>query len=432
MSHRDEYLDGALRALEVSTLDDLLAGLTIQRIAGLAHLPAKHFNEHCGARSSFLAELLRRSIAQLDRDDSIHEEIQRLYRRMANRDPAVIDAIRDAAERNLRASHTTDPTTPGAKVLTSLAMLAAPNDGPVQEALRAFHDQRMKQLEGMYEGVLVALGREPLAELSGGTTSLAIVIAALADGLVLRGRVDPTLDPARVFADAVIPLFLGLTRDVAEPEPDWAARLGSASTSEYADFQTPSAVRALSGSEETYAAVIGALHAHERSGDHHSIDIASLHGHAERRHLDPSAQALALRSEVLRLVGEGWTLRRLTSIRSLRRLAQEEEGLALFEGTCEHPAVEVRVLVGESLPLFAPIIVGRRVAVLGLEDPQEFGAGSGLELSGRAADVCAGYFDDLWNNERCIRLRTLAGTKAEGIKTVRQAIAALGPVESAG
>jgi hypothetical protein len=104
----------------------------------------------------------------------------------------------------------------------------------------------------------------------------------------------------------------------------------------------------------------------------------------------------------------------------------------LFEQTCEHPAVEVRVLVGESWPLFAPIIVGRRVAVLGLEDPQEFGAGSGLELSGRAADVCAGYFEDLWNDERCIRLRTLAGTRTEGIKTVRQALAALGPVDFAG
>jgi len=420
MDHKERYLVGAFQALQQSTLEDLLSGLTIQRIAGRTHLSAQHFNDHCGPKAEFEAEMLRRSGTRSSDDGlPVHEEIQRLYRRLANRDPGVVDAIRNAAYRNLRG--TQDAVASGHKMLMYLAMLAAPNDEKTREILSDAHERRAGQLAGMYDGALVALGRETIDELAHGPRTLFTVIAALADGLVLRSRIDPSFDAARLFADVIVPLIFGLTRPAGEDPLGWPDRF-SPTRENSGDGSNGNDVRVLPESEATYAAVIDALGAEERAKGRSTVDIASLHGHAERRHLNPSEHALALRGEVMRLVGDGWTLRRLTTIRTPERLDQEEKNMELIAKTCKRPAVEVRALTVESLPLFAPIVVGRRLAVLGLEDPQEFGAGSGLMLTGRAADLCAAYFEDLWNDERCIRLRTRAGVRQEGLREAREAI----------
>jgi hypothetical protein len=366
--------------------------------------------------------MLRRSGTRAPNDGlAVHDEVQRLYRRLADRDPGVVDAIRNAAYRNLRASQ--DVAAAGHKMLMYLAMLAAPNDGRARDTLNSAYKRRLAQLEGMYDGALVALDRETIDDLTGGPRTLATVIAALADGLLLRSRFDQTLDAARVFADVIVPLVFGLTRHADEAHLGWLDRFSPISQHR-TGARDRDDVRVLSGSEATYAAVIDALGAEERANGVSTIDIASLHGHAERRHLDPSEHALALRSEVMRLVGAGWTLRRLTTIRTARRLAQEEENMELIGKTRDRPRVEVRAITAESLPLFAPITVGRRIAVLGLEDPQEFGAGSGLLLTGSAAELCVAYFQDLWDDERCVRLRTRAGIRQEGLDHVRESIAA--------
>ena len=361
--------------------------------------------------------MVARSLTRLaDDGDAVHEEIQRLQGPLRERDPKLVDQIRAAAYRNLTVSN--DPVKRGQRTLTFLAMLAAANDQDIRKDVGAFLERRASQYAGMYDGVLAALEREPINELEHGSKTLAIVIAALADGLSLRRRVDETFDHARVFADVIIPIFVGLSRSTDEPQPDWVRRLSGT------ERPTPSAdgVRTLNGPEQTYSAVIDALHAAEHLTGASTIDLASLHGNSERRHLDPSEAALMFRAEVVRLVGQGWTLRRLTTIRTRRRLEQERDGLAVFQKSCRRPVIEVRAIVSESLPLFAPIVIGGDVAILGLEDPHEFGAGAGLELRGSAAQLCAAYFKDLWDDERCIRLRTRAGIRSDGFLRAQSAI----------
>jgi hypothetical protein len=176
---------------------------------------------------------------------------------------------------------------------------------------------------------------------------------------------------------------------------------------------------------ETYDAAIAALREAEQAGGRREIDIASLQGHAEHRHLEPASDALRLKAEVTRLVEAGWSLRRVATVSSVERLEQLHEEMVQLERDSARPLTELRAFVTDSLPLLAPMVVGGWIAIAGLEARNEFGIASGLELRDpHAVALCAEYFQMLWDDERAIRLRTPAGIRGEGFERARRDIAA--------
>lgn len=151
------------------------------------------------------------------------EEVQRILRPLSRRELGVLDSVRTIAYQNI--DDALDPTIEGQLVLGLLVAIAAPHDDQARAAVQAEYDTMTDQLEAMYDGALIALERETIDELPDGSRTLAMLITAIVDGLLLRARIDPDLDAPRLFADAIVPLIIGLTRHRDDPQPDWYAAL---------------------------------------------------------------------------------------------------------------------------------------------------------------------------------------------------------------
>lgn len=155
------------------------------------------------------------------------------------------------------------------------------------------------------------------------------------------------------------------------------------------------------------------------------MDIAALHGHAERRDVAQSPLGKALMDAMWERVAQGWRLRRVVSISTQERLQRE---LGLIEHIDEYgqTRLEVRVLVTDSVPVLAPLVIGRSVAFLAAEDPRDFGAYEGLMFRDEdSVAFCVRYFESLWHDDRAIRLRTQAGLRSDGLDRIKDQLKAL-------
>jgi uncharacterized protein (TIGR02391 family) len=156
-----------------------------------------------------------------------------------------------------------------------------------------------------------------------------------------------------------------------------------------------------------------------------TLDIAALHGHAERREVAQSELSRALMEAMLARVAQGWRLRRIVSITTEARLERELAIISRIDGGGS-ARVEVRVLVTDSVPVLAPLVIGESMAFLAAEDPRDFGVYESLLFRDRdSVAFCARYFDSLWNDDRAIRLRTQGGLRPDGLQRVRRAISGL-------
>jgi hypothetical protein len=156
------------------------------------------------------------------------------------------------------------------------------------------------------------------------------------------------------------------------------------------------------------------------------MDIAALHGHAERRDLGQSQEILSLREAMLDRVAEGWRLRRIVSVATRAVLERELAVIADVEARINEPQLEVRALVTDSVPILAPLIIDGRCAILATEDPGRFGAYEGIVFTDIATiDLCQRYFDSLWSDERAIRVRTPGGLRENEVERLQAEIDAL-------
>ncbi len=122
---------------------------------------------------------------------------------------------------------------------------------------------------------------------------------------------------------------------------------------------------------------------------------------------------------MLTRVSQGSRLRRLVSITTEARLRRE---LTMIRSIDERgqTRVEVRVLVTDSVPVLAPLIIGQSAAFLAAEDPRDFGVYEGLMFrDADSIDFCARYFESLWTDDRAVRLRTQAGLRRDGLERIQ-------------
>jgi len=155
-----------------------------------------------------------------------------------------------------------------------------------------------------------------------------------------------------------------------------------------------------------------------------AMDMAALHGHAERREVAQSSLSKALMDVMLARVAQGWRLRRVVSITTEARLRRELETIGRIDERGQ-ARMEVRVLVTDSVPVLAPLIIGRTVAFLAAEDPRDFGAYETLMFTDAdSIAFCMRYFESLWTDDRAVRLRTQAGLRRDGIERIRDQLRA--------
>ena len=80
----------------------------------------------------------------------------------------------------------------------------------------------------------------------------------------------------------------------------------------------------------------------------------------------------------------------------------------------------------DSVPVLAPLIIGRSVAFLAAEDPRDFAAYEALMFRDEnSIAFCVRYFESLWTDDRAIRLRTQAGLRPDGLERIRDQLRAL-------
>jgi uncharacterized protein (TIGR02391 family) len=192
--------------------------------------------------------------------------------------------------------------------------------------------------------------------------------------------------------------------------------------------------RVFSSPEEVYKAATRAVST--VNSPHRTLDIAALHGHAERREIAQSPFSLTLMEAMLARVREGWRLRRAVSITSDARLDRELQLIQRLDEFPDRCRAEVRIFVTDSVPVLAPLIIERSIVFLGAEDPRDFGASEGLMITGEAGVAfCERYFESLWTDDRAVRIRTQAGLRQEGLERVRNEMMildhrALSPIKS--
>lgn len=109
-------------------------------------------------------------------------------------------------------------------VATLLAAAVAPRSPDAVRALRDSYAGATDLLEPMYDGLLEASGRRLVGGID--TTDLTNVIAALADGFMIRRRFDPDRMTAELFAETVLRIFETFSVLHDEPhDPDPTDRL---------------------------------------------------------------------------------------------------------------------------------------------------------------------------------------------------------------
>jgi hypothetical protein len=277
-----------------------------------------------------------------------------------------------------------------------LLALAANHSGAFTE-LFVDHDEALAEIyRDAYEGFIRVFGRR-WAD-GDDYRSARDAIDAYLEGVAIKRRSGVAVTDEAV-AGVVARIFLSFS--VAAGDPAAASPFLILADDRSSDHGLP-----VSG----YRAVLDAIEATSaRRSSARTVDIAALHGTREDRALRPSSDAKALRDRLMELVAAGWRIRRLVAINSPGRLEDEEAWIASLPRGAE---VEVRALPLTGAPMLAPLIIAGESAFLATDSGSSYGVDRVLALRSAASRrFGTEYFDQLWDDERAVRLRTLTGPR---------------------
>lgn len=228
---RDALLDAAADLLAGATLEDVLgAAVGVRGVAAAAGVTPSTVNHHFpgeGGRgpngrlcaAALHHALLRRGVPVSERTAEAAVEAAEDLR--AGDPDAIGRLARIAADHLIGMSPEETPADVEAeRVATLLAAAVAPRSPEAVRSLQASYAQVTETLGPTYELLLEAAGRRLVGGID--TVDLTCVIAAVADGFMLRRRFEPERMTADLFAEVTIRIFesfSALRTEAHDPDP---------------------------------------------------------------------------------------------------------------------------------------------------------------------------------------------------------------------
>jgi hypothetical protein len=149
------------------------------------------------------------------------------------------------------------------------------------------------------------------------------------------------------------------------------------------------------------------------------IKIASLRPPSQPRRPQTNARTDRLINACLARMADGWKIRRIVGV-AVYDIARLDRELQRPLPVCDAGAYEMKVIVGNPVPVLAPLLIGYQHAVIGTHDAEGAGIERGLILTDDASiDFVDIYFDRLWALPEAILVRTAAGPVEDGVARVR-------------
>jgi hypothetical protein len=225
---RAQFRTKAFRVLGRLSVEDFLGKLTPARLTRHAEDPdLQHLNRYAlyelaqykGEPSSeLIRDLIADATGELSRiTEMTVSDVMKVLNRLAKKDRRVVADLHHIAADNIRSYFRDDTERQRDIVRMLIALSSSEADAEAKEALASYYDHITRGLQDMYAGLLDVLGRRPLERLGDDAEDMTILITALADGLVIRGLMDPKVRPERYFANIIIPFFLMLSTPTDGP-----------------------------------------------------------------------------------------------------------------------------------------------------------------------------------------------------------------------
>lgn len=198
---RQRLVEAGLEVLETDGLATLMRGLTAKQISSEAHLSERTFYSEFPSKQDFVRSLLD-EIANPVRIAEAPNFALELESSLSDARHDTLVRIRSLCDSHFeRMAH--NPALPIQFAIIGLGY----QDEDVMEEMRGLYAELTHELAEAYRAVLNHWGvaiRSPLT-----LDGVAVVLAALTEGLVLRSLVDPDSTPPSILSDAVLALFPG-------------------------------------------------------------------------------------------------------------------------------------------------------------------------------------------------------------------------------
>jgi hypothetical protein len=239
------------------------------------------------------------------------------------------------------------------------------------------------------------------------------------EGVALLRRFDYAPD-YREIADTVLRIFHATTRPVDGEPIDVDAEL-------FGDPRPDTTPRAAHNTADAYSRAVAAVYTARQSGKPASIRHASLHGHSGSPTTPAGQEVQLLKDEMDDALRAGWHLYRLVSIAKADagEAAKElDRQVEIARERIAFGALDVKVVIGELIPMLVPLVIGDEKALLGLDDRHRNHIAQIVELADPGAiRVCTDYFDQLWDDPRMIRIAGPGGIDEDGVRLAHAKLA---------
>jgi AcrR family transcriptional regulator len=224
-SGRDAVLRAAVELLGGADLDQLLGFLSYRAVAAQAHVRPGTVEYHFGAKRELtLATVTEASTFWGDQD---YDEILGALAALGDGsgDLAGLATAMSNELRRLSPGGPRPPALEGAATAVVAMVAAAPHDPDARTALREEEGRALASYGRLVEATLAATGRS--CRHGYDVERIAQLTQSLAMGFMMVRRYDTENAPIDLFADAWLRLFLAVTRDVADNEPDAMVRVSA-------------------------------------------------------------------------------------------------------------------------------------------------------------------------------------------------------------
>jgi len=194
---RDDLLDAGIELLQEVAPEVMLRALTVRAVARRTNRSTGAFYHYWGTQEEYVHDLIRHLLRpeQMLDADPLGDELARL-------DGSVLDASTIARLFDRYASQMADDPT----MRTMLLLWSLPDeDGQVRSALRDVYRRYQRETSDAYERIVAGTQAELIAGVS--FDDVAAMLAAMADGVALRRRVDPDSLPSGA-VDAMVHALL--------------------------------------------------------------------------------------------------------------------------------------------------------------------------------------------------------------------------------
>jgi hypothetical protein len=239
------------------------------------------------------------------------------------------------------------------------------------------------------------------------------------EGVALLRRFDHA-PGYREIADTVIRIFHATTRPVDGEAVDVDAEL-------FGGPPPDTAPKATHNTADAYSRAVAAISTARQSGRPAAIRHASLHGHSGSPTTPAGEEVQLLKEEMDEALRAGWHLYRLVSIaRSDADDAAKElnRQVDIARARREIGTIDVRVVIGDLVPMLVPLVIGDRKALLGLDDQHRNHIAQIIELPDPGAiRVCTDYFDQLWGDPRMFRIAGPGGIDEDEVRRAHAKLA---------